>query len=323
MFRPHNSHKLVTKEDPFHVHKIIGIVCLLNYGYRYYLLIRYGSMDLNNSYAALLMVYHAILSGSSVVFHIPSIRNPKAPMIYPEYRLHSILFVMRSVVCYFLTFFGHSIEYKIAVCYLTMLLADAVTARYKSPDSLMNTTMRNMPFDTRIGEEEQQQIILMQSSQQIGATLYMLGNLDSCFSPMFAIQIAAFLMTMVRKSIIDSNMWHIVYNIALWMNALCFYSLPIGYLIAEVALFQVLYYWRFSNMKDRPRMIVGNKYIGWTIVFAMFYFYQTMRFDEKVSVFIMQNNIDMTIRRLMIFGYLVTQTRKCRGLLVAFRPKTE
>jgi hypothetical protein len=321
MFRPHNSHKLLTKEDPFHVHKFLGVVCLLNYGYRYYLLIRYGSMNLNNNNAALLVGYHMILSVSSLVFHIPSIRNTISPMIYPEYRLHSILFVMRSVVCYFLTFFGHSIEYKIAACYLTMLLADAVTARYKSHESPMNTTMRNMPFDTRIREEEQQQIILMQSSQQIGATLYMLGNLDSCFSPMFAIQIAAFLMTMVRKSIIDSNMWHIVYSTALWMNALCFYSLPVGYLFAEVTLFQVFYYWRFSNMKDRPRMIVGNKYIGWTIVFAIYYYYQTMRFDEKVSVFIMQN-MDMVIRRFIVFGYLVTQTYKCRGLLVAFRPKT-
>ena len=322
MIRPHNSHKLVTKEDPLHIHKLFGVVCLLNYGYRYYLLVRYGSMDLNNSRAAVLMLYHTFLSCSSLVFHIPASRNKGAPMIYPEYRLHSILFVLRSVVCYYLTYYGGSIEYKFATCYLTMMLADTVTAIYKSPETPMNTTMRNMPFDKRIGEDEQQQIILMQSSQQIGATLFMFGNLDSCFSPMFAIQIAAFLMTMVRKSIIDSNMWHLVYNVSLWMNVLCFYSTPIGYLIAEVALFQVFYYWRFSNMKNQPRVFVGNKYIGWTIVFALLYYYQTMRFDEKITSIVLQINMEMFIRRFFIVGYLVTQTYRSKGLLVAFHPKT-
>ena len=346
MFRPHNSHKLITKEDPLYFHKLLGIICLANYAYRYYLLIRHGSMDLNNRNAAILVLCHATLSCSSLVFHIPATRNKGAPMIYPEYRLHSILFVLRSVVCYFLTFFDYSIEYKFAACYATMLLADFVTAMYilptnrifvressntfrcessvihKLPETSINTTMRNMPFDKRIEEDEQKQIILMQSSQQIGATLYMFGNLDSCFSPMFAIQIAAFLMTMVRKSIIDSNMWHLVYNIALWMNVLCFYSLPIGYLCAEVILFQVFYYWRFSNMNNLPQLIVGNKYIGWTMVFTTLYYYRIMRFDEKVSVFILQNNMDMYIRLLTIFGYLTTQMYKSKGLLVAFLPKT-
>ena len=317
MFRPYNSHKLLTTEDPYHLHKTLGVVCLLNYGYRYYLMICYGTMNLNNNTAALLVLCHALLSVSSLGFHIPSIRNPTSPMIYPEYRMHSIIFALRSVVCYFLTYYGVSIEYKFAACYSTMILADVVTATYQNHHN-SNTTMRNMPFDKRIGEEEQQQIILMQSSQQIGATLYMFGNLDSCFSPMFAIQIAAFLMTMVRKSIIDSNMWHIVYNISLWMNVFCFYSLPIEYLFSEMVLFQVFYYWRFSNLNYRPRLFVGNKYIGWTIVFAVLYYYQTARFGGTFM-----QNMDMPIRRLVIFGYLVTQTYKSRGLLVVFRPKND
>jgi len=319
MIRLHNSYKLVTHEDPSHIHKILGIISILNYGYRYYLLFSYGSMYLDNRPAAFLVLCHAALSCSSLIFHIPSTRNKGAPMIYPEYRLHSILFVLRSVFCYFLTYFGFHIGYKFAVCYLTMLLADMATAIHQPLDtqSQLNTTMRNMPFDRRIGEEEQKQIILMQSSQQIGATLYMFGNLDSCFSPMFAIQIAAFLMTLVRKNIIDSNMWHIVYNISLWMNVLCFYSIPLNYLFAEVVLFQVFYYWRFSNMKNRPRMFIGNKYIGWTIVFAILWAYNTALGQKNI----IDENI--MVRRFMVIMYLVTQTYKSRGLLVAFRPKTE
>jgi len=42
-----NLHKLVTKEDSTHIHKILGIFSLANYIYRYYLLFCYGSMFLH------------------------------------------------------------------------------------------------------------------------------------------------------------------------------------------------------------------------------------------------------------------------------------
>jgi hypothetical protein len=199
-----------------------------------------------------------------------------------------------------------------------MILADAVTARYQTADK-WNTTMRNMPFDSRIGEEDQQQIIMMQSSQQIGATLYMFGNLDSCFSPMFSIQIAAFLMTLVRKNIIDSNMWHIFYNIALWINVMCLYSLPFGFIFADMVLFHMFYYWRFSAVKGRQLTILGNKYIGWTIVFATLYAYQASGMDEQMETL----GNGLILRRIMICIYLVTNMRRCKGLLVAFSPKIE
>ena len=315
MFRLHNSYKLVTKEDPLHIHKLFGIICLANYGYRYYLLIQNGSMDLDNHTATTLVLCHATLSCSSILFHIPSIRNKSAPMIYPEYRLHSIIFVMRSVICFFLTYYDCSILYKFGACYLTMIMADIVTARYRSDNQ--NTTMRDMPFDPRIKEDEQRKIILMQSSQQIGATLYMFGNLDSCFSPMFAIQLAAFLMTLVRKNIIDSNMWHLIYNVSLWMNAFCFYSIPVGYLFIEPILFHIFYYWRFSVDKD-SNQFVGNKYVGWTIVFAILYLY--MQFNVQIpNSMVLSDTAKLLFQRSMIIAYFAIYIRKCKGFLVLFQ----
>ena len=314
MFRPHNSHKLITREDPWHIHKCIGVICLLNYGYRYYLLFRYGTMDLDNRNAALLVAYHAILSGSSLVFHIPSTRNPKAPMIYPEYRLHSILFALRSVACYFLTYYRFPIVYKCAVCYATIGLADLVSARY-SVGSNATTTMRNMPFDKRIDAVYQKRITLMQSSQQIGATLYMFGNLDSCFSPMFAIQISAFLMTLVRKNIIDSTMWHLAYNGSLWINIFCFWSLPIGYVLLHPTLNYVFYHWRFSTDRSNPQVILGNKYIGWAVVFALLYYYEKYDLNQKIVDSGLLNHIGFVIRNATIMVYLVIQMSKSRGFL--------
>ena len=313
MIRVKNSYKLVTKEDSTHFHKILGILCLINYGYRYYLLLSRKSMELNNNFSVMSVLIHGALSCSSMIFHIPHIRNRTAPMIYPEYRLHSILFVLRSVVCFLLTYFDFGFFYKVGVCYLTMVLADVVTIRYQSN----STTMRNMPFDSRISEKDQMEIIMMQSSQQIGATLFMFGNLDSCFSPMFAIQIAAFLMTLVRKNIIDSNMWHLIYNISLWMNIFCYYSLPIGYLIIQPNVFHIFYYWRFSfeKSKSKNQIIFGNKYIGWTLVFLVMHIYNT-HFDEKITMYLLQNNYDVVIRYGMMVVYIVTQTRRARGLFI-------
>jgi hypothetical protein len=202
-----------------------------------------------------------------------------------------------------------------------MILADAATARYQTSDPINKTTIRDMPFDKRIGKKEQQEISAMQSSQQFGATLYMFGNLDSCFSPMFTIQIAAFLMTLVRKSIIDTNMWHLVYNYTLLINIFCYWSLPIGYVIAHPVLFNAFYYWRFSCNKNTYQF-VGNKYVGWAGVFTLFYIYSVNNLDEKITDVVLYYNMDATIRNIMIAGYLVTQTYKSKGLLVAFRPKT-
>ena len=318
MIRLHNSHKLVTKEDPYHIHKTLGTICLVNYGYRYYLLLTRGTMDLNNPFAAYLVVAHAALSCTSMIYRIPKIRNKTGPMIYPEYRIHSILFALRSAVCFFLTYYHCSIVYRFAACYATMVLADIATSRYNTDTD--STTIRNMPFDNQIAEEDRTKIIQMQSSQQIAATLFMLGNLDSCFSPMFAIQIAAFLMTLVRKNIIHPTMWHLLYNLSLWINVFCYNSLPIRYIIMHPVLCQLFYYWRFSGDRSVPKLFIGNKYVGWTIVFATFY----VCGNEKMLIgFNNTTDNNMMIRYAFITMYLVSQIYKSKGLLVSFRRKTD
>ena len=40
--------KLFTKDDPLHIHKVLGGFCLGNFIYRYTMLFRYGDMFLQN-----------------------------------------------------------------------------------------------------------------------------------------------------------------------------------------------------------------------------------------------------------------------------------
>jgi hypothetical protein len=271
----HNMYKLKTKEDPYHIHKSLGIICLMNYIYRYSLLFLNGTMNLNNDTAVTLIYFHAGLSLTSMIFHIPSIRNKTAPMIFPEYRLHSIFFALRSILCFMITYYNYSIFYKFICCYSVMGLADLVTHQYKNNKSESEKTMRSMPFDKRIPEPDQREIIICQSSNQISATLFMFGNLDSCFSPMFSIQIAAFLMTLVRKSIITANSWHISYNISLWINAFCYLNLPINFVILQIILYHFFRIWRFK--------FSGNKYIAWSINFFILYLLQNWSQQDVIG----------------------------------------
>jgi hypothetical protein len=121
--------KLITKEDPQYAHKILGAVALANYIYRYYLLLVYGSMFINAHLDLALVGVHGLLSVSSLIFHIPAKRHAKMPMIYPEFRLHSIAFAMRSVICCFIEYFV-TYEYKL---YLKMAMCILHLCTFKPP----------------------------------------------------------------------------------------------------------------------------------------------------------------------------------------------
>ena len=256
-----NLHKLVTKEDSMHIHKILGIFSLANYIYRYYLLFCYGSMFLNTPFDLAMIAIHGCLSFSSLIFHIPRKRHAKLPMIYPEFRLHSIAFGIRSVVCCFVDFYGgtYKLYYKMGVCFGTIMIADLITQKYAEPG---DTTMRAMPYQETTPETDRQKITKFHSNQQTTATMFMLINMDSAFSPLFSIQFAAFLMTMVRKSIIRPNSWHLLYSWALMINIFVSNTMNLSQIIRLVIGIKLF---RLLRMKFRM-----NKYIGWTITFGVF-----------------------------------------------------
>jgi hypothetical protein len=208
-----------------------------------------------------MVAVHGCLSVSSLIFHIPQKRHVKLPMIYPEFRLHSIAFGLRSVICCFVDFYGatYKLYYKMGVCFGTMIIADLITKQYAEPG---DTTMRAMPYAENTPKEDVNKITKFHSNQQVTATIFMLCNMDSAFSPLFAIQFAAFLMTLVRKSIIRPNTWHLLYSLSLMINILILYTLTLSQV---VRVFIVIQCFRLLRMKFRM-----NKYIAWMITFSIF-----------------------------------------------------
>jgi len=274
-FHFENIHKLNTKEDSSYFHKYLGTVCLCNFIYRFFCYFKYGNMYLDNNFALFLIGLHGLLSISSLIFHIPSIRNPSKPMIYPEFRLHSIAFALRSVIICYQYYYKLHYFYPILTCYFTMFSADMVT-RHFNPEGKNGNTIRNMPFDnSMIPIDSQKEIIKMQSIMQIGATTYMLCDIQSAFTPLLAIQLAAFLMTLVRKSIISNTTWHTIYSLTLWINICLFYSHSIGFIIIHQVMMNNYVYIFF------PYKI--NKYIAWTINFGLFILYKEIQVEEKID----------------------------------------
>ena len=188
-----NLHKLITYEDSLGIHKIFGIIVLFHFLYRFTIILRYNTMFFISPLDLYLVGIHGILSLSSLIFKIPNYRHGNEPMIYPELRLHSIIFAMRSIICVFLKYFKFPIYYRMGVCFVTMIAADIVTFFLAK-----GTTIRNMPYSKHMTDLDKKKIKYHYSRSQVGATLMMLGTIDNCFSALLAFQLAAFLMTPVR-----------------------------------------------------------------------------------------------------------------------------
>ena len=92
---------LFTRHDPFHLHKTFGLFALLNFLLRFYYVVRFGTSfpaTESKSFACASVFIHAMLPAVSLFLPLPSKRNFASPMIWPEFRLHSVLFSSRHVM---------------------------------------------------------------------------------------------------------------------------------------------------------------------------------------------------------------------------------
>lgn len=264
------------------------------------MLLCHGSMFLDTPTDLAIIGIHGILSISSLIFHIPSRRHKSLPLVYPEIRLHSICFGLRSVVCCFIDYYGgtYKLYYKMAVCFGTMVVADLITMKVAEPG---NTTMRDMPFSEYVTDEDKREVTGFHSNNQGAATIYMLFNIDSAFGPLFPIQLSMFLMTMVRKSIIRTNTWQLVYSLSLIINGFMLYTLSLSQVI-----FLAIGTSLFPLLRIQLRI---NKYIVWSIIFGIITIFNS--FDlQFINNYVYANTIIYTI----MYYYLISSMYTIRSL---------
>ena len=93
---------LFTHEDVFNAHKIFGIPCLLHFIARTLSVPFRPWADMGFTPSAFTLVFffwHLMLSLTSLVFKLPKVRIKEGSRIWPEFRLHSIVFACRSLAC--------------------------------------------------------------------------------------------------------------------------------------------------------------------------------------------------------------------------------
>jgi hypothetical protein len=274
-----HARKLVTHEDPLHVHKLLGVASVTHYAYRY---VRYfrsggGSMgfDLHSPWTALWIALHAALSLTSLVFRLPANRVKGAPMIWPEFRAHSIVFALRSLLVMSVHLLVPNLGRipvaaaravmgagKAAAVFGTLLAADAATAAYKSS----HQTMRGMPFPDYVTQRGRDALNAFYSVSQLLATMQMLfcDSIDAAFMVMMPIQMAAFLMTCVRKGLLTSGGWHLWYAAALGSNYL---RIVMGG--ARPPMFRAVFAATATAVTVARFGFRANKYVVWAVAAAV------------------------------------------------------
>lgn len=142
--------KLVSKEDPQYLHKILGGSALCSFAYRYgYCYNVYGNLGFEGTwFDHFTMIMHMALSCSSLIFHVLPLRIIKRPLIiYEEYRMHAIFFSFRALLVYLIGYFkpmeGSSLNNLIHLpaVMIIHLCADEITRRY-GPNDPTKTTVR-------------------------------------------------------------------------------------------------------------------------------------------------------------------------------------
>lgn len=206
---------LVTKEDPLHLHKTLGTLCLLSFVWRFSYMTD-PSADLGFATFPQLTLFtillHLFLNLSSFEFNIPEKRISSGYRIWPEYRLHSFIFLARSLLL--ITMYWHESIFGIQPNYwlngLVVLGSMAAADLASSTCKHKSSTIRALKAPDIVK--------YYFSVMQFCATatcLYGLRRFTVQFYFVMIIQCNAFLMTLRRKNLMPHQLGVLLYGIAL------------------------------------------------------------------------------------------------------------
>jgi hypothetical protein len=246
MFNARNLYKLATREGARtgYVHNVLGALVLAHYGYRLFLrlggcvfFLQTGRQCYADPFAgleasdgtAVLIAMHMTLSATALFFAVPATRSRGKPMIWREFRLHSILFAFRSFLGMLLVWACARYDVpaqsafprlgRFTLVWWTLAIADRITEHYRSMQNIGHgdTTMRMMPYPPSWPAGVRAALNAYYGFSQFIATTAILLNtsLFTLLMSAFPIQLAAFLMTCVRKGILSNAGWHVIYTASL------------------------------------------------------------------------------------------------------------
>lgn len=263
-----NFNKLFTKEDKMFLHKIMGILSILSYFYRYVICYsKYGNLGFKEDtiFNWITYIIHFNLALTSLFFRVPRKRIENKPMIiYKEYRLHAIIFTTRCLVVFIL---DHLLEKKnrsviiipLAVAF-HHILADIVTYFYGNGNTAVRTNSKNLsPFYKKVS-------LFYSFYQFLAISSHILPNKhlsDLAWNALIAIASSAFMMTLYRKRIIRGLGHLVIYSSCLLISMF--------HIIRLIGLFAtVLTLLAFIARISLPKKL-NNKYLCWSLFMLISY----------------------------------------------------
>ena len=265
--------KLFTHEDYLNLHKILGGLVLCNFIYSIFDLYYSGckgefSIRTFKLDFFIFLCIHLILSLSALQFHVPTNGNYTTISIGEEYRLHSILFVIRHItiilVLYFLdkNVFSHSLI--IAICLLNMYCVDISSYYYKPKEEKLGL-IGSLPFWSGCSNEIQTIITHIYSLAQIYATFILVSSKSNIEVNLFAIiviQITAFMGTLSKKGLINNFQWHFIYLLQYAITGFLFYKNKNIFSFTNI-----IYVFIIWTLRTKLNM---NKFFLWSCVSTLF-----------------------------------------------------
>ena len=143
--------------------------------------------------------------------------------IWKEFRAHNIVFGLRSVVCALLALVATryadatpwvrplAVVGSGAACLLALAVADVSTARLRANEQ--ESTTATMPYWEGCSAETQRRFKNFYAYSQFMATLACLAVMNPAwpFVVLLPIQLASLLMTLVRKGLLSTRGYHLLY----------------------------------------------------------------------------------------------------------------
>jgi cytochrome b561 len=287
---PEWKDRLITAEDAFHIHKTLGLLVVLSTIFRLVLLLQGtvsswragsagddGDMGFRShpQYTVPTVLVHLSLNLTAFRFALPVRRITTGYRIWPEYRLHSLVFLFRSLVA-ILLFWSEQQQQPglpggepawrwppithLFLVLLTMALADLASASVVEKSGFA----RNLDA-----------LVITRyffSLAQLGATAYVLlgyytyGSSRSVlhFVMIMIIQFNAFFMTLQRKNLVKRIVLVRCYLVMLIVGILTARPPPHVKTIAHLAALI-----RLGPRYPALRLVQENKYVMWTMLYLL------------------------------------------------------
>lgn len=195
------------------------------------------------------------------------------------------------------------------ICFSTMYIADLIKFHYNFP----STESRLIQFVQYMPYNEQRKVIQMYSFMQLVATYYMLENATTAYSPIFAIQLCPYLISLAKSDIIESQTFHYMHTMSMLLNIFSILSTRVTFFLEMYMLCTFMFYWRIKYGM--------NKYAGWMITFGTNYLLKVCIVDyayeiDDLYVYLLKYATIAHVLNYYHIKYFTTEEYKHSGLIL-------